>query len=48
MAPMSTGQIASDELDYEQAAGAQFSTVLVGAGYGAPAPFRHGLDERWR
>ena len=46
MAPKSKGQIALDELDRVQAAGARFGTVLADAGYGASAAFRHGLDER--
>ncbi len=45
-APKSKGQIALDELDRVQAAGARFGTVLADAGYGASAAFRHGLDER--
>lgn len=46
MAPKSKGQIALDEMDRVQAAGARFGTVLADAGYGASAAFRHGLDER--
>ena len=46
MAPKSKGQIALDELDRVQAAGARFGTVLADAGYGVSAAFRHGLDER--
>ena len=46
MAPKSKGQIALDELDRVQAAGARFGTVLADAGYGASAASRHGLDER--
>lgn len=46
MAPKTKGQIALDELDRVQAAGARFGTVLADAGYGASAAFRHGLDER--
>ena len=46
VAPRSKGQIALDELDRVQAAGARFGTVLADAGYGASAAFRHGLDVR--
>ncbi len=46
MVPKSKGQIALDELDRVQAAGARFGTVLADAGYGTSAAFRHGLDER--
>ena len=46
MVPKTKGQIALDELDRVQAAGARFGTVLADAGYGASAAFRHGLGER--
>ncbi len=44
MAPKSKGQIALDELDRVQAAGARFGMVLADAGYGASAAFHHGLE----
>jgi SRSO17 transposase len=42
----SKGEIALAELDRLIAAGVRFGAVLADAGYGASAPFRHGLDKR--
>lgn len=44
--PRSKGEIALSKLDRLQAAGLRFGTVLVDAGYGVSAAFRHGLDAR--
>src|SRR5918997_983688 len=42
----SKGEIALAELDRLIAAGVRFGAVLADAGYGASAPFRHGLEKR--